>query len=113
MTTTHTHRTLDRVFNAAIAAMAQGTKQPHCYSAHVPGQGYVNDGTRADLAADYRRQLGRAARSEFENMGFASEYHEPGYTQPARGFLFANWNRFPRNFDRLLERMGYAIEWSD
>ena len=56
----------------------------------------------------------RSAESEIENMDWASEYGEPGYgPAPKRGILFANWNYFPRNLDTLLERAGYAIEWSD
>jgi hypothetical protein len=104
---------MDWIFQAAIAAMASGTKRAHCFSAHVPGQGYVNDGTTVDLQPEYCRQLEKAAQSEYENLGFAKGYAEPGYTDPENGVLFANWNRFPRNFDQLLEKAGYACEWSD
>ena len=51
--------------------------------------------------------------NEIENMGFAGEYAELGYSQPEKGILFANWNLFPRGVDTLLESMGYEIEWSD
>ena len=51
--------------------------------------------------------------SEIENMQYASEYAEPGYTNPAKGILFANWNLFPRGVDSLLESYGYEIHWSD
>ena len=54
-----------------------------------------------------------ARQSEIENIGFASEYAEPGYTNPAKGILFADWNLFPRDIDRLLEFYGYEIGWSD
>lgn len=53
------------------------------------------------------------AASEIDNLGFASEYEEPGYTQPDKGVLFANWNYFPRGIDSILESYGYAVEWSD
>ncbi len=53
------------------------------------------------------------AESEIENMDFAPAYAESGYTQPDRGILFANWNYFPRDIGDVLERAGYAIEWSD
>jgi hypothetical protein len=53
------------------------------------------------------------ATSEIENMNYASEYAEPGYTNPSKGILFANWNYFPSGIDTLLENYGYAIEWSD
>ena len=41
--------------------------------------------------------------SAIEDMGFAFEYAEPGYTNPAKGILFADWNLFPKNLDSLLE----------
>ena len=104
---------LDRVLRACQAQLSIGYKTPHCYSAHVSGQGYVNRGDRMDTIGDYRAQLTRSVQSEIENMGFAPDYAEPGYDIPARGILFANWNVFPRNFDRVLERLGFAAEWSD
>jgi hypothetical protein len=55
----------------------------------------------------------RSALREIENLGYAREYAEPGYTNPKRGILFANWNCFPRGIDSLLERYGYEVEWSD
>lgn len=105
--------TLERILKAAVNSMITGHHSAHCYHAHIPGEGYVNDGSRTDLRPEYLRQLARAASSEIANMGFARTYVEPGYEQPKRGILFANWNRLPRNLDRILERAGYAVEWSD
>lgn len=105
--------TIDRILTAAVNSMIRGHHVPHCYHAHVPGHGYVNDGSVKATRADYLRQLERDARSEVDNMGYAPAYAEPGYTQPARGVLLANWNRLPRGLDRILERAGYAVEWSD
>ena len=51
--------------------------------------------------------------SEIENMNFANEYAEPGYTNPAKCILFANWNYFASGIDSILESYGYSIEWSD
>lgn len=51
--------------------------------------------------------------SEIEDMQYASEYAEPGYTQPRKGILFANWNYFSNDVVRVLEAYGYEIEWSD
>jgi hypothetical protein len=104
---------LETVLRAAVNSMIHGHHVPHCYSAHVFGHGYVNRGEAPHDRADYLRQLKRTAQSEIDNMGFASKYAEPGYTQPAKGILFANWNCFPRNFDTILEKLGYAVEWSD
>lgn len=103
----------ERILKAAIASMIRGRHSPHCYSAHVIGKGYVNDGSAAFNRADYLRQLERDATSELENMGWAEGYAEPGYDQPKRGVLMANWNKFPRHIGDTLERAGYAIEWSD
>lgn len=55
----------------------------------------------------------RNARMEIENLGFAKEYAEPGYDDPKRGILFANWNYFPSGIYSILERYGYEIEWPD
>jgi hypothetical protein len=48
-----------------------------------------------------------------EDLTFSHEYAEGGYTQPEKGILFANWNYFARDLDRILERYGYEVEWSD
>lgn len=85
----------------------------HCYSAHVPGKGYVNDGTDPATRADYDLQWARARRAEAENIRWASKYCDPGYEQPPNGVLLANWNVFPRTVDQRLEALGYACVWSD
>lgn len=108
--------TLERILKAAVASMITGHHVPHCYSAHVVGEGYVNkgDGTTARHdRADYLRQLEQTATSEVENLGYAPSYAEPGYTNPEKGVIWANWNNLPRDLDRVLERAGYAVEWSD
>jgi hypothetical protein len=51
--------------------------------------------------------------SYIENMGWASEYAEPGYTQPEKGILFSDWNYFCREVCNILERAGYELEWED
>lgn len=108
--------TLERILAAAVSAMINGHHAPHCFSAHVIGKGYVNDGSAAFDRADYLRQLQRAAESEVVNMVFAPAYAaQQGYDsdQPRHGVLMANWNHLPRNLDKLLEKAGYAVEWSD
>lgn len=55
----------------------------------------------------------RAAQSELDCLQYCSQYGEPGYDNPRKGIVFANWNHFPRAVDDILERAGYAIEWSD
>jgi hypothetical protein len=67
---------------------------------------------RDKWAAGHQRQPWRAI-SEIENMGFAGEYAELGYTQPKRGILFANWNYFSHEAWDMLQRMGFECEWSD
>lgn len=106
--------TLEKILHAAIRSMIEGHHAPHCFHAHVLGKGYVNDGSAVYDRADYLRQLEHAATSEVENMGYAPGY--AGYApedQPAHGVVWANWNNFPRGLDTLLERAGYAVEWSD
>jgi hypothetical protein len=48
-----------------------------------------------------------------ENVQFAAEYAEPGYTNPESGILFANWNACSRRVMDLLEQAGYECEWED
>ena len=104
---------LERILQAAVNSMIRGHHTPHCYRAHVVGKGYVNDGSVQHDRADYLLQLERTATSEVENLGYASAYAEPGYDQPSKGIVFANWNPLPRGLDTILEKAGYAVEWSD
>jgi hypothetical protein len=60
-----------------------------------------------------REQQIITALQEIENMGFAKSYAEPGYTDPAKAVLFANWNYLPSKALELLEYYGYVCEWSD
>ena len=55
----------------------------------------------------------RSRENEIENLGWAREYAELGYSDPEKGILFANWNKFCREATDLLESAGYEIEWSD
>lgn len=90
-------------------------RKAHCFSSHVPEQGYIGTGSNigADTKEEYVRQRMRSAQSEIDNMDIACGYAEPGYQDPAKGVIFANWNVFPSGIDRILEAYGYAIEWSD
>ena len=104
--------TLETILKAAVNSMIHGKRSPHCFSSWIQGQGYVGKGD-GEQRRDHLEQLERAARSEVENLGFAGSYAEPGYEQPRKAVLFADWNKLPRNFDRVLEKAGYAVEWSD
>lgn len=101
--------TLEYILKAAL----NSKRAPRCFSAHVVGEGYANVGKDPATRADYLKQLRRAVKNEIDNLGYATEYAERGYVNPKKGILFANWNVFPKDFDRLLERAGYAVEWSD
>lgn len=89
------------------------SKPAHCFSAHVQGKGYVNRGNNPETLEDYNAQLARTRLSHIENLQWANGYAEPGYTAPAKGILFCDWNPFSREVSDLLERAGYAIEWED
>lgn len=43
----------------------------------------------------------------------ACEYGEPGYTNPTKSILFADWNDIPKSLQTRLEAQGYALEWED
>ena len=106
--------TLERILAAAVPSMIHGHHAPHCYSAWIKGQGYVNKGGPEHDRADYLRQLERTAQAEIENMTYAPGYAEPYRDDPIpKAVLLANWNNLPENFDRTLEKAGYAVEWSD
>jgi hypothetical protein len=105
--------TLQRILQAAVDSLAQGNLWPHCYRAYVDGQGYINDGSTAYNRADYERQAVQSAQSEVDNIGYATHYAEPGYSQPCHGVVMANWNHFPTAVAPLVERAGYSAEWSD
>ena len=83
---------LETILKAAVSSVVTGHHQPHCYSG--PG-------------------LARAAQSEADNIEHAGHYSEPGYEAGQKGVLFANWNVFPSELAKVLERAGYSIEWSD
>jgi hypothetical protein len=70
----------------------------------------------AHCVGEYEQKHGgakRFAESEIENLGWAPDYAEPGYTAGKRGVLTANWNYFPSRIDKTLEQAGFSIEWSD
>lgn len=50
---------------------------------------------------------------EHHYLDYASTYGEPGYTDPEKGILFANWNDVPKDMQDLLSEEGYEMEWSD
>lgn len=80
----------ERIMQASVNALAQGKRKAHC----------SNGGASA-------------AQTELDYVEYAARYGEPGYDQPEHGVVFANWNHFPRKTCELLERAGYAVEWSD
>ena len=46
-------------------------------------------------------------------LDYCSHYGEPGYSDPAKGLLFADWNDIPKSLQTRLESQGYELEWSD
>lgn len=48
-----------------------------------------------------------------EQVEFAGHYGEPGYSDPEKGIVFANWNNIPKRIADGLEAQGYELEWSD
>lgn len=84
-----------------------------CRPPHCAGPSEVRDKPLKDWPQATLDSWRKSATDHIEYMEYASEYGEPGYDNPKRGILFANWNYFPRGVDELLERAGYAIEWSD
>lgn len=50
---------------------------------------------------------------DVENIQYSHEYAEPGYSNPSKGILFADWNDVSQRVQDILERAGFAIEWQD
>jgi hypothetical protein len=44
---------------------------------------------------------------------WCGKYGEPGYNDPEKGVVFANWNDVPKAIQEALEEAGYELEWSD
>jgi len=44
---------------------------------------------------------------------WCSHYGEPGYSDPDKGIILANWNDIPEGLIEWLEKCGYSLEWSD
>ena len=51
--------------------------------------------------------------AEQRDAEFATHYGEPGYTDPPKGIVFANWNNVDQEVLDLLDAEGYETEWSD
>lgn len=47
------------------------------------------------------------------NAEYCTHYGEPGYQDPEKGIIFANWNDVPKGLADWLEKCGYSLEWSD
>lgn len=104
---------MDELLTKALERIQTRAEKPHCFSAFVKGKGYVNNGELPHNIDDYWTQAYQAAVSEVENMGFAPKYCEPGYEQPAKAILLADWNHLPSSLEKELEQAGYSIEWAD
>lgn len=51
--------------------------------------------------------------TETHSAEWCATYGEPGYSDPARGIILANWNNVPKGLADWLERQGFELEWSD
>jgi hypothetical protein len=47
------------------------------------------------------------------NAEWVNEYGDPGYSQPERGIILADWNDIPKGLADWLEKQGFELEWSD
>ena len=57
-----------------------------------------------------KKYIGKLDHGCWDAIG---KYGEPGYTDPKKLILFANWNRVPTYIQEGLERRGYALEYMD
>ena len=47
------------------------------------------------------------------NAEWCSYFGEPGYTDPEKGVILANWNDVPKRIADYLEAAGFELEWYD
>ena len=71
---------------------------------------YIMNAGMCRLATEQARRM---LKQTADNMDYAHEYAEPGYTDPEKGILFANWNDVIEVIGDALERAGYVLEWDD
>lgn len=60
---------------------------------------------------ELKAMIDRLADSHY--IQCASTYGEPGYTNPKKGVLIANWSGVDREAQTTLEQGGYDLEWAD
>jgi hypothetical protein len=84
-----------------------------CRTPFCAGPYELRDTPLADWPIAARESYLGQADNMIECMDYCDGYAEPGYNDPPRGILFANWNYFYREIGDILERAGYAIEWED
>lgn len=58
-------------------------------------------------------QKALAYLQDAHNAEYCSYYGEPGYQDPEKGVILANWNDVPKGLAEWLEKCGYSLEWSD
>lgn len=84
-----------------------------CRAPHCAGPSELRDTPFKEWPEAERAKYLRQADSAIEEINFAAEYGEPGYTNPEKGILFGNWNYFSREVADLLAKVGYELEWED
>ena len=84
-----------------------------CRTPHCAGPYELRTVALKDWPDEARQAYQRTAESAIECISFAPAYAERGYSDSAKGVLFANWNYFSHKATDLLERAGYSIEWED
>lgn len=48
-----------------------------------------------------------------QDLQYCGHYGEPGYNDPEKSILFANWNNVSKTTADYLESAGFSLEWSD
>lgn len=67
--------------------------------------GYIMKNSKLQQSIDYLVNS--------HNAEWCTSYGEPGYQDPEKGIVFANWNDIPKGLADWLEKCGYSLEWSD
>lgn len=84
-----------------------------CRAPHCSGPYELREVPLAEWPESERENLRKRMAAEIECMDRAREYAEPGYSDPDKEILFANWNHFPNKVCDILESYGFSIEWND
>ncbi len=106
-----------------MSYLVRNAKRAKAHTAETPSWQVQRDTERGVVLTEHRARGGKGistvevlrAFCDVNNrqLDWADQYGEPGYTTPAKGILFADWNDVSKPLQKRLEAQGFELEWSD